>query len=269
MRVEMATEPAYPGRPNEDFVGATATGVVLLDGAGIDPPYAGCKHGVAWFAHQLGGHLLAGMDDTSRDLATILAEAIEATADQHAGSCDLSDPNAPSATVVMVRPAADGVEHLVLADSVLVLVDRDGAVQTICDEREALVGRAYRSDLDAAAIGTQEHTEARRSYLRAMSSHRNQRDGFWVAAANPDAAKHALVGCTSRLRCALLLSDGASRLVDRFHLATWVQLLAIAESQGAGEVIRRVRDAESTDPGGRQWPRGKARDDATVALATA
>lgn len=34
MRLTLATEPAYPDRPNEDFIGATPDAVVLLDGAG-------------------------------------------------------------------------------------------------------------------------------------------------------------------------------------------------------------------------------------------
>ena len=65
------------------------------------------------------------------------------------------------------------------------------------------------------------------------------------------------------LHRAALLSDGASRLVDPFGLATWEELLELAES-GPDELLRQVRAAEAVDPEGRQWPRTKRSDDATA-----
>ena len=61
-----------------------------------------------------------------------------------------------------------------------------------------------------------------------------------------------------------LLSDGVTRLADRYHLATWDQLTAILADEGPTGLIRRVRKAESTDPYGARWPRGKICDDATA-----
>lgn len=61
-----------------------------------------------------------------------------------------------------------------------------------------------------------------------------------------------------------LLSDGATRLVDRFQLADWATVLGILNKSGPDELIRLVRDAETEDPYGRRWPRGKAQDDATA-----
>jgi hypothetical protein len=61
-----------------------------------------------------------------------------------------------------------------------------------------------------------------------------------------------------------LLSDGASRLVDRFGLATWEELLELLAKSGPDELLRQVRAAEAVDPEGRQWPRTKRSDDATA-----
>jgi hypothetical protein len=61
-----------------------------------------------------------------------------------------------------------------------------------------------------------------------------------------------------------LLSDGATRLVDRFELTTWQEILAVVDSTGPAELVRRVREVEAGDVEGRRWPRGKAHDDATV-----
>jgi hypothetical protein len=51
---------------------------------------------------------------------------------------------------------------------------------------------------------------------------------------------------------AVLLSDGASRLVDLFELATWEELLALLDANGPEELLRQVRAAEAVDPEGRQ-----------------
>jgi hypothetical protein len=62
----------------------------------------------------------------------------------------------------------------------------------------------------------------------------------------------------------VLLSDGASRLVDPFGRATWEELLALLEESGPDELLRQVRAAEAVDPEGQQWPRTKRSDDATA-----
>jgi hypothetical protein len=62
----------------------------------------------------------------------------------------------------------------------------------------------------------------------------------------------------------VLLSEGASRLVDLFGLATWEELLALLEESGPEELLGQVRAAEAVDPEGRQWPRTKRSDNATA-----
>jgi hypothetical protein len=107
----------------------------------------------------------------------------------------------------------------------------------------------------------------RRAQLtRALRRARNRPGGYWVAAADPQAASQAVTGTLpgrSLLR-AVLLSDGASRLADPFKLATWEELLALLDESGPEELLRQVRAAEAVDPEGRQWPRTKRSDDATA-----
>ncbi|MFD0854554.1 integrase, partial [Actinomadura adrarensis] len=68
------------------------------------------------------------------------------------------------------------------------------------------------------------------------------------------------------LRALALLSDGASRLADRFGLLTWSGLLDVLRGDGPDALIARTRAAERDDPDGRRWPRGKTHDDATAAF---
>ncbi|MEU8269387.1 hypothetical protein AB0B89_19795 [Sphaerisporangium sp. NPDC049002] len=92
-----------------------------------------------------------------------------------------------------------------------------------------------------------------------VAPHHNRDGGFWVAAPDPLAAEQALTGTlpADQIRAAALLSDGASRFVDRFGLATWRQVLDILAQDGPAELIRQVRQAERSDLHGKRWPRGK------------
>ncbi|WDZ85390.1 protein phosphatase 2C domain-containing protein [Micromonospora cathayae] len=267
MQVTMATAPAKPDQPNEDFTGAVPNAVVLLDGAGLSGTTSTCVHGVAWYTRRLGAALLSRLAARSdADLTALVSDAIAEVADSHRDTCDIDDPSTPSATVVVFRVHGDRADYLVLADSILV-VELDGkSPLVITDDREADIGRRYRAAMDAAVNDTPEHQQARRAYVEAMRDHRNQPGGFWVAAADPRAAAEALTGSlpTDHLTSVTLLSDGASRLVDRFHLANWPELLALLATAGPAEIIRRVRDAETSDPHGARWPRGKTFDDATI-----
>jgi Protein phosphatase 2C len=270
MRITMATAAARAGEPNEDFAAAAVNGVVLLDGAGLSGITSKCSHGVAWYARHLGGALAAGLPDESQNLKDILAGGIAETAHLHASTCQLDEPGTPSSTVVMVRIAGDRLQYLVLADSSLVLDLLGSEPEVITDNREALTGAAYRAEMDRQPNDTVEHTEARRAYVEALLAHRNRPGGFWVAAADPNVADQAIAGDRplDDVRQVCLLSDGASRLADRFHLATWRQMLTALEGHGPEEVIRQVRAAEASDPLGRRWPRGKSTDDATVVWCT-
>jgi hypothetical protein len=168
----------------------------------------------------------------------------------HAGTCDLANPDSPSATVAIVRARHDRLawlDWLVLADSP-VLIDRNGHIEVTLDDRTARLP-SYT-------------TEA----VRAL---RNSQGGFWVAAARPEAAYQALTGSAALqdVRRAALLTDGASRLVERFGTLDWPGLLDLLDAEGPVELIRRTRTAESAEsPADRVNRRGKLHDDATAVL---
>jgi hypothetical protein len=226
----------------------------------------GCQHGVAWYTHHLGEAILARANASENThLQVILADSIADVADSHRSSCNLTHPGTPSTTVVVVRENTNGIDYLVLADSVLVLECTDEHL-VICDDREAQIGSRYRQVMDQIPGGTQEHSLARRDYVATLRAYRNRPNGFWVAAADPTAAREAITGVVpfGRLRTATLLSDGASRLVDRFRLADWSEVTTMLSTFGPRRIIDAVRKAEMADPTGSRWPRGKIHDDATI-----
>lgn len=123
-----------------------------------------------------------------------------------------------------------------------------------------------RGPVDALPTGFPEHAAALAEYRAALTGLGNQPGGFWIAGPNPQAAEHALTGSVPResLTSVTLFSDGATRLVDLFELATWQEALDILGESGPDGLICQVRYAEGGDPEGRRRPRGKAQDDATA-----
>ncbi|QFG23848.1 protein phosphatase 2C domain-containing protein [Actinomadura sp. WMMB 499] len=252
MQVSYASE-ATPGRENEDFVAAGPGWVVLLDGATAPPGVdSGCRHDPAWLVRRLGGRIAAGLAvEGGRPLPDLVAEAIKVTGEAHAGTCDLDNPDSPSATVSVLRRRADAVDWLVLADSPILFESAAGAGAP----PDVLVCRDDRVDRLPS------YTPA------AVRAARNSPGGFWVASTKPEAAHEARTGRVPLrgLSRAAVLSDGASRLVERFGLLSWAGLLRALEEEGPAEVLRRTREAEAARPadaGGR----GKRHDDATAVL---
>jgi Protein phosphatase 2C len=268
VRIWMATEPARPGAANEDFAAVSLVAAVLLDGAGIPEGLdSGCCHGVAWYSRGLGSVLLSELTAAEdQPIVDALAKSIGQVAAMHAGTCDLSHPASPSSTVVAARFAGGMLDYLVLSDSALMIHQPGTDLRVITDDRLDQVARPHRGPIDGLPTGSDEHPGAFRDYMVTVRAYRNTEAGFWVASADPATAAHALTGQV-RLTGAetiMLLSDGATRLAEKFGLATWPELAEIVAEHGPGELIRRTRAAEASDPAGRRWPRSKACDDATA-----
>jgi hypothetical protein len=217
---------------------------VVLDGATARPGVdSGCTHGPGWLVRRLGGELAGRLAaDGQVPLTDVLAASIKATTESHGGTCALDNPDSPSATVAMLRWGSGSVEWLVLADSPL-LLDVGNGVRVIRDDR-----------VDRLSSYTTE----------AIRAARNSPGGFWVASTRPEAAYQALHGEMQGVRRAALLTDGAARLVERFGLMGWDELLALLEEEGPRELIRRTRTAERERRPA--TTRGKQFDDATALL---
>jgi hypothetical protein len=237
---------ATPGQLNQDLVLASNDFLVVLDGV-TSPAHVntGCVHDPVWLVHTLGSALTARLSRRGAlRLTEMLADAILALRAAHGGTCDLSHPESPSSTVVLLRESPELVDYLVLCDSTLVLTGRNGEIlRALTDDR----------------------TTAMRGLARPeVAERRNHPGGFWVASTDPDAAGHALTGTLPKTEVgsAFACTDGVSRLVDHFGY-NWRQVVDLATDGPLREVISAVRTAESSCP-----PLGtrKQHDDATAAL---
>jgi hypothetical protein len=241
------------GESNEDTVATAGDVVVVLDGVSQwHTKESGCVHGTVWYVHRLAESVL---DRAAQDvpLTTAVAEAISDVAKTHP-TCDLDHPWTPAATAVVLRETPTAVEYLVLCDCTLV-VETDHGTLAITDTRLAELLRWVRSS-----------PERREHLTDGLTRLRNHDDGYWVASTDPTAAYNAITGCLPKsiLRRAVLLTDGASCLVDDYAQASWDDILALTPD----ELIAQVRHWERTDPEKRRWPRGKVHDDATAAHVT-
>ena len=269
MQVAITTPPAPGGAVNEDFIVATDKVVILLDGASVPQGLeTGCRHGTAWYVGRLGIRLLDQLTDQPDQLLTdALAAAIQAVASLHADTCELDHPGGPSAAVALLREAGQTVDYLVLADTTI-LLDAPAGIKAISDDRLAQVAVTEHSAMHREATGTLTHQQRYADLVTELRRHRNQNAGYWVASSAPDAAYHALTGSVPEheVRRAALLSDGATRLVDRFGTMAWPHLLDVLDREGPYALILQTREAENGDPEGRRWPRSKRHDDASAVL---
>ncbi|MGH3344753.1 MAG: integrase [Carbonactinosporaceae bacterium] len=217
---------------------------------------------------RLGASLLVQLThDEEASVAESLAAAIYDTRRAHAITCDLDHPGSPSATVVVIRSRGGALDYLVLADSVLVL-DLPTGPYVLTDDRQRQLARHLYGD--AGTLHGAHGTAGDGQFESEQLSYRNRPGGFWVAANDPAAAGQAVMGTVDRaeVKTAALLSDGASRLVDNFGLASWPDTLATLASAGPDDLVRQVRAAELEDQEGYRWPRAEIHDDATVAHCT-
>jgi hypothetical protein len=233
------------GRANEDYAACGPGWAIILDGAtaprNVD---SGCIHDVPWLVRHLAAGMLRGLALGAAELPDVLAEAIRETCNAHAGTCDLHNPDSPSSTAAMIRQRGDTLDYLVLGDSPVIL-RRGEDVQPVHDDRA-------------------DHLPGGRPYsLALVREMRNAPGGFWVASTNAQAAYEAISGSADGVTEAALLTDGATRLHDRYG-ASWPDLLAVLREDGPAALIGRVREAERKDAA----PPGKRHDDATAILAT-
>lgn len=259
--VETVEAPGTAG-PSQDRVFTCRNAVVVLDGASSPEPSG---RGGGWMADTLGRTLAALLDESpDLDLSDALHQALTTVRARHG----LIEGKSPSTTVSIIRWGNEYVDALVLGDSPVLIQLQSGEIVPLIDDRLArLPERAQYEPLPRNHPAADDRWRALVQYER---SKRNQPDGYWIAEANPDAARHALTGRWRRgdVSHALALTDGIADCVTIFQaLPDWRALLDVAHNDLA-QLVSIAERSEDADPHGQRWPRTKHRDDKAAALIT-
>lgn len=246
------------GRPSEDRIFVTPNAVIVLDGAS---QALKLERTGAWIAEELGQRLAAGLRaDPGQPLAPLLEHCIKDLVD----TFELVPGEAPSATVAIVRLDGDALDVLVLCDSPVIVLDKDGTVLQIRDDRLAATVQAIGRPAGLTDMSDPRWVAA----ATAFEKLRNHPDGFWVASASPEAARHAVERRipVSTVDTVLALTDGVSAGVDDYGLpSTWHEAIAIARA-APDELLSLIHEAEAGDPDAARWSRTKRHDDKALAV---
>ncbi|MFD2418358.1 protein phosphatase 2C domain-containing protein [Amycolatopsis pigmentata] len=247
-KIEVAEQPGVgldgKPRPTEDRVALLDNAVLVLDGATSPDPTRALG---GWYAGQLAERLADALRASpDGDLADLLGGAISAVVREHG----LRPRDSPSSTVAMLRWTEDRIDGLVLADSPIVAFGHSG-YEVLADGRLASL-RRQRKLINEKDV-----------YAR-----RNTEGGFWVAEADPGAARHAMRRSwpAGTLESVFLATDGVSDGVDDYRIFDWPGALEIARTRGVFAVLEAVRAAENADPHGERWPRSKRHDDQALVM---
>ena len=183
----------------------------------------------------------------------------------------LEPATAPMSTVALARWTGDRVETYVLGDSTVALLRIDGTEVVFRDDRIGGVASeqraAYRQRLAAGHGYDDTHREWLKELQAEQARHRNRLDGYWIAGADPDAARHGLTATRPRDHVAsvLLASDGVA--LDRHPNArSWRDIETEVNEEGAEQVLRRIHGTENSDQSGQLRPRAKRHDDKTLVV---
>jgi len=279
---------ASGSRPSEDACGYVldegAVFAWVIDGAtGIAPSLSlSPVHSDAeWYALRINRrmHQTIAMRDGDADVRALLITAIEAAnADFRAIANDRMHMThlLPSASIVLAHVARNAAGFLVsfakLGDCGGVWrAGSDGEVRIV----ESTLGPAFDQEFDELAVRLTAagKDDARRSAVlseiaaRLLARRRtmNQPNGYFIAA--PNWMLDAIV--SESFLCAdppavMLLSDGATRLMEKFGLCNLDKALRDVLELGIARFVHRVREIENSDPTCHVWPRLKKSDDASI-----
>ncbi|MGW0506647.1 protein phosphatase 2C domain-containing protein [Micromonospora sp. NPDC003241] len=262
----VTAERAGRDRPTEDRIFTTPNAVIVLDGASQPGDH---RHDGGWLAQQV-GHYLAQLLTAHPDIGLVdaLAEAIDHIRHLHG----LRPGAAPSTTVSLVRWTDNDVHILVLGDSPTIVLTRSGEIHQVRDDRLSRVALGQHADLHDAiqqrgGFGFQ-HAVEWTTLVEAQRKARNTPEGYWIAEAAPEAARHAVYARwpVDDIAAALTMTDGVSDGIDNYQTPpTWEAAFALANHHPT-RLIETVHQAEKDDAEGRRWPRSKRHDDKAVAL---
>lgn len=248
------------GEHNADRVLVADDAVVVLDGATAFEPV---DLDPGEYAESVGQEIVRRLGAVS--ITEAVADAIATTARAY----DLRAGRSPSSTVSVLRIRDGGADLYVLGDSPIyygtpadVHVLRDGRLDGIAGAERS----RYVDALRAGYGYTEDHRRTLVELQREQRRHRNRPGGYWIAEADPDAARHGIVRSVpaQSISWAVLGTDGATDLLAERADTDWREIAGYGDDQLRQLLVRIHEWERDSDPNGQQLPRAKRFDDKTL-----
>ncbi|MBC7769421.1 MAG: protein phosphatase 2C domain-containing protein [Phycisphaerales bacterium] len=266
-------------KQNDDACGATRTWGWVIDGATDlhETPLTNYASDAAWIATYLSEHLAGSAiaydiyGANADDLRHELKSASEALRKDWAADSPIPFEKwrSPIASALVLSEFEERtIELIELGDCRCFMLDADGAVHIAGGPQDAADAETQLASLQTDAHKPLLQREVTVAHLRQMRASLNREGAHWTFCLDPACAKHARTHRFQLKRPAhlLLMTDGFSALVDRYHAYDAAGLVRTALAMGLQELGRELRAIEAADSGGAKHPRFKASDDATALL---
>lgn len=252
-----------PSDGGDDRVVVTHDAVILLDGASGSSAFTVTA---GEFAEHLGQNIAREITGGRRtSLVSCLAHAIETTSE----NLDLRQGGEPSATVSIARATDGRVEVLVLGDSPVVVGGRSSH-EVVSDSRIDELAlpdvRRYRERLVEGHGYDAEHERLLARLRLVQAGYRNKDGGFWVASADPAAARHAVLRTfdASQVAWVVLASDGAAKPLTHLAWDDWSSIAYLDQAALQALLVKCYEWERAVDPNGAMMPRSKRHDDMSL-----
>lgn len=278
------------GKQNDDACGVALDAAWVIDGATDlhETPLTGWASDASWFASTLNNALHAWISSPSlfdseslrspdppmaphawlRNVLQIAIDEEVAPRFQRLYKGALERWRSPIASLMLAREVVEGLVGLDLGDCRVATLDAAGASTLFGGSEDAADAEsqlaAQQTDADKPLL----RREATIARLREMRASLNRPNAHWTACLDPDCATYARGWSLLLQRPAhiLLMTDGFSALVDRYHVYDAAGLVRAALASGLQELGRELRAIEAADAAGAKHPRFKPSDDATAIL---
>ena len=257
-------------KQNDDACGAGFARAWVIDGATDlhETPLTRSASDAAWFAHILNALLHGAEGGDLRDaVRDSVSAAIYAFKNLTKGAA-IERWRSPIASLLFIEDFEGGVNGLDLGDCRIAALDAGGASWMTGGPDDAADAEAKLAAQQTDADKPLLRREATIARLREMRAALNQPGAHWTACLDPACAEHARGWRLELQRPAhvLLMTDGFSALVDRYHAYDAAGLVRAALHKGLQELGRELRAIEASDSAGAKHPRFKQSDDATAVL---
>ena len=244
--------------PSEDRIFQTDNAVIVLDGA---TQALALERTGGWIAEETGQRLVVGLTEhPDIDLRALLKACIVGLVDDYS----LEPGKSPSTTVSIARFNEDVADILVLCDSPVVVLDTNGSIIEVRDDRLSKIASSLHRPEGPRDMNKPEWIERTTTF----ETYRNKPGGFWCVSASPEAADEAVVKRfdVSECQAIMLMTDGVSTIVDDYRsLPDWHTAMDIGRTNPE-RLVRLVHNTELQDTKAEKWPRGKVHDDKALAI---